>query len=176
MIMYWDYRGILVVTPPPDPADIVATIAHGAKGVLATLSRTLSRDGIYNGCVASGEQLDDTIPPVSAIAVDSDPASPTYWFGAFGHVLQFFSSSFITTVAQCLSAAQSILAGSTGLPYNVNFGQVPNPALEPLDPIELRYPGRKEKHVISQLVIPLDAATLQTAQTRQLVNGTFNAL
>jgi hypothetical protein len=171
--MYWDYRGIFKVEPPPDPADIVTTLKTGAGGVLSTLSRTLSRDGIYNGVIASGEQLDDTIPPVSAMVVDSDPASPTYWFGQFGHVPRFFSSSFLTTGAQCQSAALSILQQSTGLPYGLDFGLVPNPALEPLDPVGMRYPGRRERHVISQLVVPLDAETLQTGQTRQLVRGNF---
>jgi hypothetical protein len=172
-VMYFDYRGLLVVKPPPDPDNIVTTLATGEGGVLSTLSRTLSRDGIYNGVIASGEQLADTIPPVSAMVVDSDPASPTYWDGQFGHVPQFFSSSFLTTDAQCTSAALSILTQSTGLPYNLDFGQVPNPALEPLDPVGMRYPGRRERHVISQLVVPLDAKTLQTGQTRQLVKGNF---
>jgi hypothetical protein len=176
MVAYWDYRGVFVVAPPPDITVPVVTIKSGAGGVLTSLSRTLSRDGVYNACVASGEQLSDSIPPVSATVVDDDPASPTYWDGEFGHVPQFYSSSFLTTGLQCYTAAQSILAQSTGLPYSVDFGQVPNPALEPLDPIQLNYPGRREQHVISQLVIPLDAATAQTAQTRQLVSGEFNAI
>jgi hypothetical protein len=65
---------------------------------------------------------------------------------------------------------------STGLPYNVDFGQIPNPALEPLDPVKVAFPGRRESHVISQLMVPLDAATVQTGQTRQLLNGVFNAI
>lgn len=173
MIMYWDYRGVFVVKPTPDTTAVVASISGGEGGVLSTISRTLSRDGIYNGVVASGEQLDDTIPPVSALVVDSDPNSPTYWFGQFGKVPQFYSSSFLTTPAQCISAGQSLLVQSTGLPYNLDFGQVPNPALEPLDPVIIAYPGRREQHVISQLVIPLEAKTLQTGQTRQLVGGNF---
>lgn len=173
MIFYWDYRGLLVVKPPPDPSIPLVTISSGAHGVLSTLSRTLSRDGVYNAVIASGEQLDDTIPPVTAMVVDSDPSSPTYWFGQYGRVPEFYSSSFLTTTAQCISAAQSILQQSTGLPYSVDFAQLSNHALEPLDPISLVYPGRRERHVISQIVIPLDAATIQSAQTRQLVNGVF---
>lgn len=170
---YFDYRGYFVVKPPPSTVTPVATISSGRNGVLMSLSRSLSRDGINNGCVASGEALSEDVPPVSAMVVDQDPSSPTYWSGSFGHVLQFFSSSFLTTVAQCTSAAQSILAKSTGLPYSVDFGQVPNPALEPLDPVTVAYPGRRESHVLSQIVIPLDVRTAQTGQTRQLVRGNF---
>lgn len=173
MIWYWDYRGILVVKPPPNATDLVITIKGGRKGVLSTLSRTLSRQGVYSGVVASGEQLDDATPPVSALVVDDDPASPTYWFGPFGQIPQFFSSSFLTTPDQCTSAGQSLLIQSTGLPYSLDFGQVPNPALEPLDPVGISYPGRQEKHVLSQLVIPLKADALQTGQTRQLVKRQF---
>lgn len=176
MVGYWDYRGIFVVSVPPSTSSPVATIAAGRGGVLSTLSRTLNRDSVYNAVVASGEQLSDDTAPVSAMVVDDDPSSPTYWFGAFGQVPQFYSSSFLTTPPQCYSAAQSILSQSTGLPYSVDFGQVPNPALEPLDPIQLVYPGRKEGHVISQVVIPLDATSAQTAQTRQLLNGVFDAI
>lgn len=173
MIGYWDYRGLFVVKPPPDASDIAATVSAGQGGVLSTLSRTLSRDGVYSGVLASGEQLNDTTPPVSALVIDSDPASPTYWFGQFGKIPRFYSSSFLTTADQCVSAAQSLLIQSTGLPYNLDFGMVPNPALEPLDPIAMNYPGRREQHVISQLVIPLQATSLQTGQTRQLVRGNF---
>lgn len=173
LVGFWDYRGIFKAAPPPDPAATVAVIKSGRNGVLTSLSRTLNRDSVFNAVVASGEQLDDTIPPVSATVVDSNPASPTFWDGDFGHVPQFFSSSLLTTVDQCTSAATSLLRQSTGLPYNVDFGQLSNVALEALDPVQLMYPGRRESHVIAQVVIPLDPGTAQTAQTRQLVSGVF---
>jgi hypothetical protein len=175
LVGYWDYQGIFVAAPPPDPSDVVTTISSGQGGVLVSLSRTLNRDSVYNAVVASGEQLDDTIPPVSALVIDDDPTSPTYWFGQFGQVPKFYSSSFLTTVAQCQSAGLSILQQSKGLPYSIDFGQVPNAALEPLDPVGVNFPGRREQHVLSQLVIPLDARTAQTAQTRQLlINEEFS--
>lgn len=170
---FFDYRGVFVVEDPPDPNATVALISGGRTGVLTSLSRTIDRNSVYNGVVASGEQLDDTIPPVSATVVDDDPDSPTLWGGPFGKVPKFYSSSLLTTTAQCVSAATSLLVQSKGLPYAVDFGQVSNVALEPLDPIQLMYPGKREQHVLSQVVIPLDAATAQTAQTRQLVNGVF---
>jgi hypothetical protein len=173
LVFFWDYRGIFVAKPPPDPSEPVVRIKSGQGGVLTSLSRTLNRDGVSNGVMASGEQLDDTIPPVSALVVDTDPNSPTWWDGPFGHVIQFYSSPLLTTNAQCVSAGTSILVQSTGLPYNVDFGQVPNPALEALDPVQIMFPGKRELHVLAQLVIPLDAATAQTAQTRQFVSGVF---
>ncbi len=172
MVMYWDYRGFLWIHKPPSTTTPVASISSGTNGTLVSLSRSLVRDGIFNACVASGQQMSETIPQVLATVVDNNPASPTYWSGPFGKVPQFYSSSFITTTDQATSAAVSLLQQSTGLPYSVDFGHVPNPALEPLDPVTVNYPGRSERHVLSQLVIPLNPGSAQTAQTRQLVTGT----
>lgn len=173
MVMRWDYRGKFWVHPQPSTTTPVATIAAGQNGVLVKLSRSLSREQVYNGVVASGQQLSDSVPPVMAIVVDSDPNSPTLWGGPFGKTPEFYSSSFLTTTAQCTSAATSLLAKDKGLPYSVDFGQVPNPALEPYDPVAITYPGHREQHVIRQLVVPLGNSAPQTAQTRQLLTGAY---
>jgi hypothetical protein len=106
---------------------------------------------------------------VRALAVDSNPDSPTYWSGPFGKVPRFYSSPFITTTVQAQSAAASILRQSLGLPYSVDFSLVPNPALEPLDPVLVRYSNRDaaETHVIEQLTVPLVASAAMTATTRE---------
>jgi hypothetical protein len=174
MVGFWDYRGVYSVHPAPSTDDPVATLASGRDGVLVSLSRSLNRtSGVYNGCVASGDVISEDIPPVSALVVDNDPTSPTYWYGPFGQVPQFFSSSFLTTPAQCDSAAASLLRTSTGLPYSVDFGLVPNPALDPLDQVLATYPGRAESHVLLQLVIPLVPDAPQTAQSLKQVTGVF---
>lgn len=178
MVWFWDYRGILSIHPAPNPSVPVATISSGRNGVLVTLSRTLDRQGVYNGCVATGQQASSTAPPVATV-IDGNPASPTYWYGPFGQVPQFYSSSFLTTNAQCASAATAIMLTSTGLPYEVDFGFVPNPAFTLLDPITVSYTasagGNSEVHVLKQMVIGLKASDAMTAQTRQLVNGVFHA-
>jgi len=73
-IWYWDHRGILVIKAVPDPADVVWEANAGAGGVLTSLSRDLSDEGVYNGVVASGEALDTTAPP-RGVAVDDNPGS-----------------------------------------------------------------------------------------------------
>lgn len=165
-IWYWDYRGVLVIADPPSPTDPVFDVNHGAGGVLVSLSRRLTREGVYNAVVATGEAA-DTNSPARAVAVDNNPASPTYWYGNFGKVPRFYSSPFVTTNAQALSAAQSMLTRSLGLPYAVDFSMVPNVALEPYDPIRVRYPGREEVHVIDRMTVPLAADGALTASTRE---------
>lgn len=167
-IWYWDHRGILVIKTAPDPEDAVWDVNAGEDGVLVNLARDLSREGVYNAVKASGEALDTEAPP-SAVAVDNNPDSPTYWEGSFGKVPRFYSSPFITTVGQAQSAANALLKQKLGLPYSVEFRSVVNPALEPYDPVAVY--GLElndyEVHVIETLTIPLDVETAMTADTRE---------
>lgn len=172
MVWYWDHRGLLYIHPAPNPAVPVLTVKAGQGGVLATLSRTLTRSGITNGCMVTGEQASDA-PPVFALVVDNNPLSPTYWYGQFGQVPEFFSASTLQTTAQCQTAGIARLQQSTGLPYEVDFTMVPNPAIEPLDCVQLQYPGRAENHVLDSITIPLDVSTAMAGTTRQQTTGVF---
>ncbi len=165
-IWYWDHRGVLVITAVPDTTTPVWTVDSGRGGVLVSLSRSLTRTGVYNGVVASGEAT-DTAPPATALAVDDNPASPTYWYGKFGPVPMFYSSPLITTVAQATSAARTLLTKQLGAPYSVSFTASPNPALEPWDCVQLRYPGRGERHVLKTVTVPLTAEGAVQCATRE---------
>lgn len=71
-----------------------------------------------NVIVARGEAQDGT-PPVQAVAVDSDPSSPTYagtgpGTSPYGRVTEFFASPLIKTVAQAQAAADTILGQNVG--------------------------------------------------------------
>jgi hypothetical protein len=165
-IWYWDHRGVLVIRTPPSPTDPVYEVNHGAGGVLVTLSRRLTREGIYNAVVATGEGA-DTQTPVRAVVVDDNSRSPTYWGGPFGKVPRFYSSPLITSAEQATSAATSMLTRSLGTPYSMDYTAVPNPALEPYDPVRVSYPGRAEVHVNDRLTIPLVADGALSASTRE---------
>jgi hypothetical protein len=167
-VWYFDHRGILVIRDPPDPASPVVEISGGEGGVLVSMSRELSRDGAYNVVVATGEGADTDLP-ARGVAYDNNPASPTYWRGRFGQVPRFFSSPLLVTNAQARQAAEALLRQSIGTPYMINFAAVPNPALEPLDPVRIRYSGRDtaETHVLETLTIPLTATQEMTATTRE---------
>jgi hypothetical protein len=173
--MFWDYRGVLVIKDPPDATSPVWEASAGRDGVLVTLQRSLGRDGVYNAVVATGEALDDT-PPSYGVAYDLDPASPTYWNGPFGKVPRFYNSPLLTTDLQAATAAESLLAQSTGLPYAVDFSQIPNPALEPFDPVRVVYPvdrlstphRKSETHILVRLGIPLTPNGVMAATTRKV--------
>jgi hypothetical protein len=181
---YFDHRGVFVVRTPPSVAGAPAwTIDAGRDGVLVEMARSLTREGVYNAVVATGE-AGDTTAPARAVAYNLDPRSPTYYLGRFGPVPRFYSSPFLTTNAQCQTAAEGLLRQQLGLPYQVELSAVPNPALEPFDVVSARYPKksrsrslRTETHVIDEVTIPLELAQPVKLKTRQrqleLIGGTL---
>lgn len=169
-VLYWDYEGKLRVedAPAATTSAVAFDVTHGADGVLVSMGRARSREGVYNAVVVTGEAPGDQ-PAVRAVARDVAPTSPTYWHGPFGKVPKFYSSSFITDAGQAAAAASALLSRNLGLPYAVQFGMVPNPALEPLDVVGVTYRdnARAELHVLEKLNIPLTAAGAMSATTRE---------
>jgi hypothetical protein len=180
-IGYFDHRGIFVIKTPPSLTGPESwTIDAGRTGVLVEMQRAITREGIYNVVVASGEAT-DTTPPVTSIVADVDPNSPTRYGGPFGPVPRFYTSPFITTRDQARDAAAGLLRTSLGLPYSVDLTTIANPALEPDDVIAVRYPKsaqlvqslRTEKHIIDSISIPLDPETAVSIQTRKQYGETL---
>lgn len=165
----WDYRGVLVVEDAPSLTAPVWQVNSGTDGVLISMGRERSRDGVYNAVVAHGETPGEG-EPARAVARDVSLTSPTRWGGPFGKVPRYYGSSFIVSDEQAGTAASAILTRSLGLPYVVNFATVPNPALEPLDPVEITLRDRVERHVIEKLTVPLTADRALTASTKDLTD------
>ncbi|MEC3975082.1 DUF5047 domain-containing protein [Amycolatopsis sp. H20-H5] len=168
-VMYFDYAGRLQVKSPPAQArDSVWTINHGRGGVLVSMKRAISRDGIYNAVVARGESTGE-LPPVQGIAYDNDPASPTRWGGPFGKVPKFYSSAFLNTPKQCSAAAASMLLSANGLPYTVSLGTVPNAALEAWDVVTVTYDDHAsaQTHIIDRITYALSADGAMGIDTRR---------
>lgn len=173
-IGYWRYDGVFRVETPPDIADTPAwTIDAGVDGVLVQMSRSLTRERVYNAVVATGE-ASDTVAPARAVATNDDQDSPTWYHGLFGPVPMFYSSPFITTNEQARTAAQSLLRQQLGLPYQVELSSIANPALEPFDVVSVRHPRtgrsrtmRREIHVLDEVTIPLVQTSPVALKTRE---------
>jgi hypothetical protein len=171
---YFDHRGIFVVKTPPSTAGTANwTIDAGKSGVLVQMSRGLTREGVFNAVVATGE-AGDTTAPARAVAYNLSLNSPTYYNGRFGPVPRFYSSPFLTTTAQATTAAAALLRQQLGLPYRVELTSVANPALEPYDVLSVQYPRlsrsrslRTEVHVVDEVTIPLDPMQPVKLKTRE---------
>lgn len=166
-VFYWNGEGRLVFETIPDEGDPIWVVNAGPGGVMVESKRSLSRDGVYNAVVVTGEGADE-IPPVRAMAFDAQESSPTFFGGPFGQIPRFYSSPFITTQAQAESASVSLLRQSLGAPYDVGVSAVPNPALKPYDVIRVVYnDGTRELHVVEKVTIPLTNDGAIDVSTRQ---------
>lgn len=166
-IIFWDGEGILRIIDAPNPSVIAWEVKAGYRGVLVSAGRSVSREGMFNGIVATGEG-GDTENPVRGVAVDVGPNSPTRWGGRFGRVPMFYNSPLLTTNLQAAKAARSLLRRHIGMPYQVDFGAVPNPALRPRDVVRVVHKdGSREKHIVESCTIPLSADAEMSATTRE---------
>lgn len=164
-VIFWDSEGVLRIETAPDPETIVWDVRAGWGGALVSSSRRVSREGMYNGVVVRGEGA--TGAPALGIAVDVGVSSPTRWGGRFGMVPRFYSSPLVTTNEGGFAAAASILRRSIGMPYSVDFGTVPNPALRPRQAVRItQRDGNREIHLVDTLRIPLTGGPM-TGTTRE---------
>lgn len=157
--VYADADGSFVIATLPDllTTTPVWAVEAGEGGVYISGSRGMSSDNVYNGVLASGENTADNTPPVSYLATDTDPGSPTYWGGPFGRRPMFYSSSTLTTVTACAAAANLKLAAARAPNATGNFSSLPNPALEPGDVIRVTHPdGTRELHQVASVSVSLD--------------------
>lgn len=166
-IFYWDEQGRLTFKDIPPEDDIIWVVNAGSGGVMVNADRSLSRDGVYNAVVVTGEGADE-IEPVRAVAINAQESSPTFFGGPFGRIPRFYSSSFITTQSQAENAAVNLLRKTLGAPYDVGLSAVPNPAVRPYDVIRVVYnDGTREVHIVDRASIPLDVETPVSIATRQ---------
>ena len=154
--VYFDAEGRFVFAAKP--ADGAAPVWHvdtGLAGVLVDAVENLDRTGIYNGVLVQG-QAEGDLPPVSALAVYSEPTSPIRWGGPFGKVAMIADSTSVTTTAQALAAAQDLLRLRLKQTRSLEITAAPNPALEAGDTIHVMFPDdRTETHLVDAVTIDL---------------------
>lgn len=157
--VYANADGSFVIAALPDllTATPVWAVEATDGGVYISGNRAMSSDGVYNGVLARGENTADNVPPVSSLATDSDPNSPTYWGGPFGRRPLFYTSSTLTTTNACAAAANLKLAAAKAPNASGDISSLPNPALEPGDVLRVMHEdGSRELHQVSSFSVPLD--------------------
>jgi len=167
--------GEFVIAPLPDllTTTPVWTIAAGEGGAYIQASTTVTADGVFNGVLARGESTETATAPVSALVVDADPGSPTYWDGPYGHRPAFYSSSTLVTTGACTQAATLQLRSARAPNSSADLTSLPNPALAPGDIIRVVYPDdTKELHQVAAFSVPLDVGGAFTVRTISAKEGT----
>ncbi|HVQ96139.1 MAG TPA: DUF5047 domain-containing protein [Mycobacteriales bacterium] len=168
-IWYWDQFGKLKVTTAPDPATPVTSIAAGAGGTLLRAGRRLTREGAYSivrvdsadvSATAMVRYVKDNTEGFETFGADHSPTNEY----TFGFVPLYYSSPFVTNDAQAQTAAESRYAAVKGIPYRRTLTTVPNPALEPYDPVIVWPQGTEDQstaevHILETIRLPLVTGT-----------------
>lgn len=160
--LYFDGLGVPTLRAEPTFVQPpVWTVAEGAGGALVGAQLSLDRGQAYNAVVATGENSANG-QVFRAIAVDNDPASPTYYSGPFGQKPKFYASPLIASTAQAQSAADALLQTTRGVARSLNFTALPNRALEPADPVLITRAalGLNEIHLIDSLRFDLSVGAM----------------
>ena len=139
----------------PYGATPIWTFTIGDQGTISSYKMKMTRDGVYNAVMASGQATTD-LAPVSAVAYDNDLASPTRWAGPFGQVPLFFDSPLLTTHAMAATAATTRLNNDArGRDREYTFSVVPNHLIELDDPVRVNLPDRVITGKITKMNLPL---------------------
>lgn len=166
--LYFDGTGVCVLRPEPTFSAVPAwTLSEGEGGLLTGAVLSMDRAPAYNRVIATGENTSlGTVP--RGVWTDTDPSSPTFYDGGFGHKPRFFPSSFITTPAQAASAAASIGSAQKGVARSLSLSAVPQPALEPGDLVLVKREaiGVNEVHALDSVTYGLTADGPMTAASR----------
>jgi hypothetical protein len=156
---YTNADGVFVIEQLPDvlSVDPVWSVAAGEGGVYVKGTRGMSSANVFNGVLARGEGTETNTAPSSYLARDTDPGSPTYWDGPFGHRPTFYSSSTLTSPGAAQSAAELKLRAARAPNATGDLSSLPNPALEPGDVLRVTHPdGLKELHQVQSFTVPLE--------------------
>lgn len=130
--VYCNYAGEFIIGNKPNPLVGVPVqwFKEGAGQILVGRKEEETRDRVYNAVSVAGSSSDPNVPPVWAWAYDSNPLSPTYYYGAYGQVPMFYTSQFLTTTTQCQTTANSMLAAALAENKTIGFNSVPIDFLE----------------------------------------------
>lgn len=165
--VYCDNTGTFVIADVPSvTGSPIYIFDEGAGGVLVGRGEEETRDRVYNAVVVSGSSTDPAAPPVWGWAFDNDPASPTYFYGAFGQVPRYYSSQFFTTDQQCTDYAQALLAESLAENKTLKFDALQLDFMEVGDLAGARdYSGAVQTHLLQTLSLDLAPGGALSATT-----------
>lgn len=155
--VFFDRNGVATISNLPTIGESADWLVDAsASGVLTELDRERSRAKTRNVIVVSSSATDGEKFPVQYVW-DNDPASPTYAgtnppfatdVGPFGIVPEYIDTPLPLSPNGARQAGLTRLARTTGLASQVSLGQVPNPALDAFDVLDVLPPGSSDTVVL----------------------------
>lgn len=164
----FDVSGAACLKPYPDPTvtPVSWVYQEGSQCTVTKGSRLLTNVGVFNHTVRDG--VDANGNPFRGEAMDTNPASATYWLGPYGDVPDYQTSNLWTSQAQAQAVAQADLLAALGSSEAVTLSMFTNPALQDGDVIQV-VRGRlhvSSYYVIDTLTLPFSSGTDMQAHAR----------
>jgi hypothetical protein len=174
--IFFNAQGFLVIRPFRDPTTSAPVIwlETGVEGQVATWTKSTSDASLFNHVNIIGESSDQSIPNVSAQAINNDPNSSTS-VAELGDRYWEYSSPMITTTAQAQALADSYLAIHSLEEFDLEFETLFMPWLEAgdilgwIDPDP--NPGDPKTFLLSSLTLPLSLSPMSGVGKRVLIVG-----
>lgn len=159
--LFWDRTGRLIIQDIAQPAaSPVWSYLDGVNSVILDDTEwTLADEPGYNAVVAVGDSSANTAAVPRAMAVDNDPRSPTYYYGDYGQVPEFYSSPLLTSDALAQAAAASRLQKRLGANDAMTLATIPHPAQDPGDTVRVRYYDIDQTMIVDSVSTPLDVTS-----------------
>ena len=183
--VYFDRFGEATIADIPGAGQEARTWLADASqsGVMTSLKRERSRTDTYNVVVVESSSADSELFPTQVVW-DTNTSSPTYAgtnpisapgsAGPFGIVTEYLDSQNLSTTAEAIVAGTAHLQRGAGLSSQVSLGQVPNPAVDAFDAIDVLPPKDSlsdarvlERHVVDTVTHPLTLGPEQQIDGRQ---------
>lgn len=170
--LYFDQNGYLrletFTDPYLDPPQY--TFQTGEDGNIEKFDKSLNDSRLYNHVVVTGgtDDPENSLPPF-AVATNDDPASPTS-IQQIGRRSYFYTSSFMTTEAQCQAVADKFLKVHALEQFDVGIDALVVPYLEAgitvnfFDPLPAG--GQPTKYLLSSFGIPLGLESMTASVKR----------
>jgi Domain of unknown function (DUF5047) len=166
--LFHDRVGLLNLAPAlPTGLRSVRRWAEG-DGLLLGVTRQEDSDTIRNVVVAEREAGS----LIRAVVMDTNPRSPTYAYGKYGFRVVTITNASIGSITQAQQVARNELVRQLGRSETVSLSIVPDPTLDPLDPITLYRPNADltNRTVLTQTTtIPLGADQAMTVGCRKFL-------
>jgi hypothetical protein len=167
--LYFDVLGVATLRafPSLDASTVVAKYEEGAQTLITSLDRSMSSKETYNGVIYTieGSQVDT---PIRVEIWDEDTTSPTYRYGVFGDAPTFITSNLLTTEAEAIKAATSLLNTYRGAQESINWDSIVDPTLDVNDVVFVKTSGSKTDRlvIVDELDIPLSPLASMSAKAR----------
>jgi hypothetical protein len=180
--VYFDRLGVATIADIPTIGVSADWLVDASpSGVLTSLDRERSRTQTSNVVVVNSSATDS--PFDIQVVWDWDPASPTYagthpvdhpeTAGPFGIVTFFHDTPLPLGNDGAFRTGLAILAREVGLASQVSLGQVPNPAVDAFDVLDVMPPKERydiarvlERHVADTVTHPLTVGNEQQIDGR----------